>query len=256
MRPDMAKVLVERPRLGGTHKIRKGYSNELQHGLPDADGLPAREGIKAVHSHRKWFNEHLGPLRRYLDSQVGRPWDKVYSEIARHVDAGNVVQKHILTHLFEYVEVNAVLIDGVPHHSHSRRPGPISGRYAWYVCPRSRLLKRAPLGRTKARRRDEQPRPVRHWLNAEQFAERRPDGQWVRVTVRRLFEPPMGTAWPTVRDEFRQRDVGRYDLDGQVQAYGKPVYAVKVEPLGRAELRTLPIPIDLLRPRVQNVVRN
>jgi hypothetical protein len=97
---------------------------------------------------------------------------------------------------------------------------------------------------------------VRHWLNADQFAERRPDGQWVRVTVRPLPEPPMGLPLRAVRDEYRQRDVGRYDLDGQVGEYGKPVYAVKVEPLGRAELRRLPIPIDLLRPRVQNVVRN
>ncbi|MGL4554010.1 MAG: hypothetical protein ACRC33_22850 [Gemmataceae bacterium] len=251
MRADMAKVLVERPRIGGTAKPRKGYTNALLRGLSAEDGLPSREGIKAAHSHRKHFNEHLGPLRRFLDSQAGRQWDKVYAEIAGHVDGGNVVQKHILTHLFQYVEVNAVLVGGVPHHPpHVRRwgGGAIAGRHAWYVCPRSGLLRRAPLVRPAVG----PAAPVRHWLNAEQFAERRPDGRWVRVTVRRLQEPPWGG---TVRDEFRGRDVGQQDVARQVQAYGKPVYAVSVEPVGRAELRRLPIPIDLLRPPVQNVVR-
>lgn len=30
----------------------------------------------------KVLNENLTPLRRYLERQVGRPWNKVYSEIA------------------------------------------------------------------------------------------------------------------------------------------------------------------------------
>src|SRR5438309_9686382 len=29
----------------------------------------------------KWLNENLAPLRRYLESNVGRPWSKVYAEI-------------------------------------------------------------------------------------------------------------------------------------------------------------------------------
>ena len=73
-----------------------------------------RGNVGRSHLHTKFFNEHLSPLRRFLDSNVGRPWDKVYSEICRHVDRGNVVQKHILTHLFDYVVVDTVLIDGEP----------------------------------------------------------------------------------------------------------------------------------------------
>jgi hypothetical protein len=41
-------------------------------------------------------------------SQVGRPWDRVYSDICRYVDRGNVVQKHILTHLYDFVAERAV----------------------------------------------------------------------------------------------------------------------------------------------------
>src|SRR5207244_2148033 len=89
----------------------------------------------------KYFNEHLGPLRRFLHSNVGRPWDKVYSEICQHVDRGNVVQKHILTHLFEYVIVDVEMIDGEPYRKARSRSAyhsnPLRGPNQWYVCPKS-----------------------------------------------------------------------------------------------------------------------
>src|SRR5215213_7523776 len=116
MRADMGKVLVERPRLGRWHgdsRPGKGYAKEARHSLATGEA-PTREGMKRRHTNTKSFNEHLGPLRRFLDANVGRPWDAVYSEICKHVDRGNVVQKHILTHLFQYVVVNTVLIDGEP----------------------------------------------------------------------------------------------------------------------------------------------
>jgi hypothetical protein len=56
----------------------------------------------------KGFSDHLGPLERYLRSQVGRPWNKVYSEIAAHIRPSNALQQHILSHLFGYVELHAV----------------------------------------------------------------------------------------------------------------------------------------------------
>lgn len=104
MRPDMAKVIVERPRVGSRGKGKpKGYRKALQ-GLSD-EGLPAREGMR-----RRWLgqpkalNEHLGPLRRYLDSQVGRPWGKVFSEICAHIDRSSAVQDHVRDHVEAYVE--------------------------------------------------------------------------------------------------------------------------------------------------------
>src|SRR5262245_48863884 len=107
MRADMGKVLVERPRVrAGFVQGRTGrrYAKSVRRGLASEDSSPAREGIKRRYhggaSRMKFFNEHLSPLRRFVDANVGRPWDKVYAEICQHVDRGNVVQKHILTHLF------------------------------------------------------------------------------------------------------------------------------------------------------------
>src|ERR1041385_933184 len=78
VRADMAKVIVERPRKKGwAWNKPKGYQRRLR--SFGSDGPPRREGIKSRwRNNTKYLNEHLGPLRRYLDSQVGRPWDKVY----------------------------------------------------------------------------------------------------------------------------------------------------------------------------------
>ena len=114
MRADMAKVIVERPRKKGCawHKP-KGYQRRLRR--YGEDGPPAREGIKACWQGRtKYLNEHLGPLRRYLDKQVGRPWDKVFSEICAHIDRGSAVQDHVRDHVEDYVTVHVILVDGVP----------------------------------------------------------------------------------------------------------------------------------------------
>jgi hypothetical protein len=90
MRDDMAKVIVERPRIPAFN-CRKGRPQAL-------DDLPAHEGMRRSHAlrgDRKELNENLTPLRRYLERQVGRPWDKVYSEIAAHLRMDNTVQQHL-----------------------------------------------------------------------------------------------------------------------------------------------------------------
>ena len=75
MRPDMHRVLVTRPRLGG--QVRR---KRRKHRFKD---MPSHVGMKRTHAFAKadmkMLNEHLQPLRRYLHAQVGRPWDKVFA---------------------------------------------------------------------------------------------------------------------------------------------------------------------------------
>ncbi len=155
MRADMAKVIVERPRKKGfAWNKPKGYQRRLRR--YGDDGPPAREGIKLRwQGHTKWLNEHLGPLRRYLDKQVGRPWDKVFSEICAHIDRSSAVQDHVRDHVAEYVPIHVILTDGVPCNGdggwnygkplHQLRYRP------WYVCPRTGLLRRVKVRCRKRR---------------------------------------------------------------------------------------------------------
>src|SRR6185312_5568539 len=119
---------------------------ELQHASPE-DWRP-REGIKARWRGRtKWFSDHLGPLRRFLSSNVGRPWDLVYSEICRELRERFPVREHFLVHVYQYVEKCVVLVDGVPCHGGGLAHGtPLrnhGGRYL-YICPKTGILRRVP----------------------------------------------------------------------------------------------------------------
>jgi hypothetical protein len=140
MRRDMAKVIVERPRSGSRLPARKkGYRKQLQ--KTPFDELPTREPMLG-----RWrgmdrsLNEHLGPMRRFLRSRVGRPWNKVHQELCAHVSMDNAVQKHVLTHVFDYVHR---LVD-VAGRKVTLRIGLGRGRLLrpgeLYVSPRTGLL--------------------------------------------------------------------------------------------------------------------
>src|SRR5271165_5191662 len=101
MRDDMARVIVERPRIPDYKDRRKGRSRALE-------DQPGHESMRRPHllkGEGKHLNENLRPLRRYLERQVGRPWDKVYAEIARRLRADNTVQQHVRHHLADFVAV-------------------------------------------------------------------------------------------------------------------------------------------------------
>lgn len=131
MRKDMARVIVERPRLGPRLKPPRRRA--------DLEDLPKQEGMTRRHvasRQDRSLNENLAPLRRYLERQVGRPWDKVYSEIAANLRVDSTVQQHVRDHIRDFVALGQM-----PKTAIWRCPG-----WPWhqplYVDPRDGLLKR------------------------------------------------------------------------------------------------------------------
>jgi hypothetical protein len=248
----MGKVLVERPRLrhhSGYSGPGKGYHKQMQKWLDAGDSPPSREGMKERYGeYRKHFNENLAPLRRFLQANVGRPWNKVYAEICKHIDRDNVVQKHILTHLFQYVITRVVMIDGQPCRTESyagRRYGePLRtshDRYQWYVCPKSGLLRKS---KYVPRHRKSVSTARRVVLSKSQMC-LHIGGQWELVTV----APFTGLQQPRGYDVILKRGVYSWsgsDCDA-MRLYGANVYATARRPLSRRELRMLPIPGEWLR---------
>jgi hypothetical protein len=104
LREDMYKVIVERPRRG---KDRDTNAKRLR----DAWDGPMRLGTRAGYGYRS-LNENLTPLRRYLHAQVGRPWNKVFSEICAGIDRRNTVQQHIHQHIRDFIALNVEVRDG------------------------------------------------------------------------------------------------------------------------------------------------
>jgi hypothetical protein len=181
MRDDMAKVIVERPRVRPFNS-RKGRRRDL-------DDLPFREGSRraaSLRGDRKQLNENLAPLRRYLERQVGRPWNKVYSEIAAQLRVDSAVQQHVRDHLHDFVAVKPRRV------SASWR-----SRSLWYqpfyVDPRTGLLRCTDqLPEEKRRRRiARQQRPAAiEWIALSDDRElRRLNGLWYEVELAPLPEP-------------------------------------------------------------------
>ena len=113
---------------------------------------------RPVSWNRKEFGENLNPLWRYLQKQVGRPWDAVYSEVCENMDRRSAVGAHIFQHLYDFAipAREVVFVDDKPHRlTWSGTPEPIAysgkvGQFGnFWVDPRDGILKKG----TKAQER-------------------------------------------------------------------------------------------------------
>jgi hypothetical protein len=145
MRSDMFEVIIERPRVQpnrrGRRKGRKGEALRQQE-------APVREPMSRGRGGNKILNENLAPLRRFLQRRVGRPWNDVHREICALLNVRSAVQKHVLDHVDEMVEVNVVLVGGRAHHAPGHLfAGSLIVRSRWrgfYVCPKTGTLRLSP----------------------------------------------------------------------------------------------------------------
>jgi len=252
MRKDLYKVIVERPRRGGGDAQRPAP--------PDLEDSPARESLRARHRHRKWLNENLAPLRRYLHAQVGRPWDAVFAELCAGIDRRNTVQQHIHLHIEDFVATRTRRVDGVLYyHQDWNGPTPLDeglGRSrSLYVDPDTGLLRRYEA--VAARRRIERAAHREAMARARSDAREdrrvldddtqlhRIDGVWYRVQLRAL-----ATACAGERDALRNvpalecprghdgRDRSGRALRANLTLFGRAdVYAAQKRQLCKRELR-------------------
>src|SRR5215469_17246972 len=112
MRPDLNKVLTEQPRRGSNSRNLKTRATfrDYDAGRDDRYSLPKR-GKLVMHDRElgpwnedKDFTDRLGPLKRLLESKVGRNWNNIYSEIRRTFPNTNKQNHHLIeTHLLGYL---------------------------------------------------------------------------------------------------------------------------------------------------------
>lgn len=154
MRRDMFEVIIERPRYGSSWATKKGRGKERT--ARAYDRAPTKMGMGRSGG-TKSLNENLAPLLRFLRKSVGRPWNKVRSEMSAVLSMSSAVQKHVIDHVKDFVEENPRMINGVAH-----SPTTFGGakgeymplarngrRFSFYVCPTTGLLRHASGGRAR-----------------------------------------------------------------------------------------------------------
>lgn len=228
MRKDMSKVIVERPR---HDHAGKRYRPGRTRVVTDDDGEPlrAREPMRRADK-TKNLNENLAPLKRYLNAQVGRPWNKVYADIAENLRPSSTVQQHVRDHVEDFVAIRTRMKDGVVMTASARfgSERPLAEDYRQlYVHPRSGLLKVNPHWRTWRRRweiaraaeakaRAHRMRELDEWTQLHLLN----DGAWWLVEL----------ATKPHKHDVRPAVVGREDTDARY-----------IDVISRAKLSDLPI---------------
>lgn len=172
MRPDFDTLICEEPRRGGSRAFRdvRRYNNR-EHNF--GGELPKMESHKRAYerSSLKSFGDHVQPLRRFLEKQVGRPWNLVRSEIvATGLKKDSTTHIHVWQHIRGWVEEKVDIENGRVYprawyrrgHRPPLRPGDL------YVHPVDGLLKmvREPKRKRKAVTEPVRQMTVREYLDA------------------------------------------------------------------------------------------
>lgn len=244
MRNDMHKVIAEPGRRGG-HDFVKNRDRITA----NIDDLPTREGIRRKGSYDRRSRCHnYNPLRRYLASKVGQPWNEVFSDICANNDLRNYVQGEVREHLRWMIHENVEVVDGKPRAT----DGYVIWRDFW-VHPETGNLMKAP-GYTR--------RPWGGWKTKyEQIAVDaqtkyvKVDGIWYKVSFRPFIDDEYRAAFKKGDGvtTFHKDSVGTFDciIQGELsrrldsardqlrREWGAEICASKKRQIGSREIKQM-----------------
>jgi hypothetical protein len=102
-RRDLSRTVIEGGRARGNKYDRRAshglerarareWLNRVEWDLEEAEGTDPRPRNVVY----KNFRDKLGPAKRWLASQVGRPWSAVYSDLCARFDTRTVAGRHVV----------------------------------------------------------------------------------------------------------------------------------------------------------------
>lgn len=224
MRSDLNKLLCERERVGSSDKFH--YYRHLKRHKATGDeyeNSPSRESMKHRYTPSygyKQLNENLNPLLGSVRKNVGRPWNKFYSELCQVFDMRSVINAHILEHLYQYVEMEVYVGEDNQLYVHTRYAHYDGGgdrllrdsSTEYFVDPRDGILKRNKhyVSHSVASRRRAKERLVEKHAIERTLANGNVlhliDGVWFEFEMRIVPYGEYKFTRPTNRDEDFQYD--------------------------------------------------
>lgn len=209
----MKKVVVERPRWGSRQRNSK-FGARLRY-VPDHDYDEQPKKARGFESYtggsRKSFTDVLGPLVRYLHKNVGRPWDKVYSEVCSGLDKRRTTGIHIVQHVKDMVATSCRCgTDGkiytVQYGEHE-----VTG---FYVHPRTGLLCETRVESKRERTRKEQQGAANFLRVSDDLGYCKHENIWYRVKLEsRVFhwkDQQSPLIWDIFFKKYVKLDYGQY----------------------------------------------
>lgn len=245
MRKDMKHVIIDRPRTGGDGGKSvppKGTKKRLQ--KTPLDELPVHESNSARRIYGydcKQLNENLSPLRRWLNKQIGRNWDDVWSEICEGLSVHNATTAHVRDHADKYVEKNCTINeDNVICDSKGIPLGVSFWHRTWYVDPRDNTLQ--SIG---PKRRWRQEKRKKNWVEGKDDNHRYYllNDVWYEIVLAPF--PKNAPTYYKVYDlviaaqrKGKKPYCGSYCYECE-NRYGKPYYAKTKRQLNKKEIKKL-----------------
>jgi hypothetical protein len=225
----LSEIVIERPRHGMKISLKKlkGFKKQLDKLTQEAseDGLLSPYLIKPRNK-SKYLSDHLGPLRRFLRSHIGQPWNDVYSELCQQLDTNTMAGQHVLSHVWDYVERHVELIDGILY----RKSYPVSLgsciRIQFYVHPETGILCVVEKTPRKQKRTQSQTDVV---IKDDYHQYQKLNKIWYLITFEEFPPPPV----ELVRDVLQgliPRHKARY-------VRGRRVYAARKQQCNKKEIR-------------------
>ena len=250
MRPDMKYIIIERPRThgdGGKSIPPKGSKKRLRKQIEKEEtfSFESNSPRRVYGWNCKELNENLRPLIRWLEKQVGRNWDDVYSEICQGLSVRNATSAHVRDHAEEFVRKDCTIVDG----EICDNVGKPLGEYHWgwkefYVHPESGKLcqlKHAP--RYKYNRHKDWV-PGKDQNHRYYFLE----GVWYEITLKPypvidsyyfVWDMVISSEWRELHQNNKPKIYRGSTEKECVRRYGRAVYASFKRQLNTKEIRDL-----------------
>ncbi len=181
----MSKVIEERARTRASNHNKRAARRTAKQAISQEKDLDKIASMRKNNScpyrdDAKVSNKNLAPLRRWLRAQVGRSWDRVYSEICETIDR----------RLHPYINVmqDAFEVDGVPWYKHYRGIDCLVPGGELYL--HEGLLRQSnnpPFNKSAYKAQFKRPHLVGFVRGSEEVIYRRLNGAWFELKLRKML---------------------------------------------------------------------
>lgn len=236
MKPYFSKLLTEKERRGSRARSKKTGGRVRYIPDHDYDEEPIRLPISRRRQYGydgKELSDSLNPLFGILLKNVGRPWDKVYSELCAGLDRRSVSGLHVFQHMKDYVETKTFIgPDGsVWAYDRGGDSGPISSYWkdgSFYVHPKTGLLRHISYTPRHVRRGvpEKKAKPIDRINLTDGTYFGKENDVWYHfsyvIVQESQWRPgPLGGKWYTVSKEVigKKRQVGKRELKKVIEPH-------------------------------------